>query len=104
MVLVWLLADVAEHLVVSRGRGDRRLLVLHARVQFRRLHRRGRKEEHAMIGLFLIGRVQDGLVSLLVGHIVQDGLVLLVVAAVVEALLQLLLLMLRSRCRIDNLG
>ena len=104
MVLVWLLADVAEHLVVSSGRGDTRLLVLHARVQFRRMHRRWRKEEHAMIGLFLIGRVQDGLVSLLVGHIVQDRLVLLVVAAVVEALLQLLLLMLRRRCRIDDLG
>ena len=102
-MLVWLLADVAEHLVVSRGRGDRCLLVLHARVQFR-LHRRWRKKEHTVIGLFLICRVQYGLVSLLVGYIVQDRLVLLIVAAVVEALLQLLLLMLRRRCRIDDLG
>ena len=51
-----------------------------------------------MVRLFLISRVQDGLVGLLVGHhVVQDRLVLLVaVAAVVEALLELLLLVLRS--------
>ena len=58
-----------------------------------------------MVRLFLISRVQDGLVGLLVGHhVVQDRLVLLVaVAAVVKALLELLLLVLRGRRRIDNL-